>query len=445
MALLAADPAVAQMRPLVLSDARLLTGDGTRIARGSVMIVGDTITAVGPDVSGGFLARTVDLKRHYITPGLIDLHTTLGLDDAAGGASATGRAIDSFDRFARERFEAAWRAGITAVYVPARGGEGLTGRGAVVRLAADAGVAELALDGDAALCVQLAGGSPIARVLAVEELRKRFKAAKDYREAWEDYEEDLEEYEEKLAERAKKAAEAEKAEGDKTVESKPKSRKSKKKPESKPADDKAGDESKDKEADKIEKPAEPAKDPVLELLLRVLDGELRLRVEAHTPADILNVLDLVEETHAAAVIEGATGAHHVADRLAALEVPVVLSGPLEHVHFDAGIAQFASPDAAARLHAADVPVYFGSGVLDVEQAPSVLLRAARAAGHGYPIDETFQRLTHEAAKLLGVDDEIGVLAPGHKADLVVWNANPLAPGARVVRVYVGGVEVYRAD
>jgi imidazolonepropionase-like amidohydrolase len=50
-------------------------------------------------------------------------------------------------------------------------------------------------------------------------------------------------------------------------------------------------------------------------------------------------------------------------------------------------------------------------------------------------------VTGDAAKVLGVADRVGTIAPGKDADLVLLSAPPFAAGARIVSVYVGGEEV----
>jgi imidazolonepropionase-like amidohydrolase len=73
------------------------------------------------------------------------------------------------------------------------------------------------------------------------------------------------------------------------------------------------------------------------------------------------------------------------------------------------------------------------------------LRAARAVSHGFDKDAAFEALTGGAARLLGVEKQIGRLKKGLRGDVVIWSDHPFAPGAKVERVFVGGREVFRAD
>lgn len=442
--LMASQPASAQMRALVIKGATVHVGDGQVIERGTVVLQGGKVAAVGRRVDTPFLARTIDARGKYVTPGLIDVFSTLTLAEGTGGGRATAKAADGFDRYADDDLRAALRAGVTAIYLPARSPSRLGGLGAVVRLLPHGPFEEIVLDDEAALCSSLAlpeSAGPLARVQATEELRRRFRAARDYREAREEYEEDLKEYEEKLAKKAGKDAEQADKSPDEKAGAKKRDRQEPPKKKEKKADQKDK-----KKKDELKKPKEPTKDRELEVLLRVLDGELRWRVEAHYPAGILNVLDVAEEFNVALVVDGATGAHLVADRLAELEVPVVLSTPPPALDYDPGWRRYTRPDAAAVLREAGVDVYFGSGVRPApDAAPQLALLAARAVGYGFDADDALEALTYGAARLLGVADDIGRLKRGLRADVVIWSNHPLAPGATVERVFVSGREVYRAD
>jgi len=424
----------AQVRPLAIEGATVLTGTGEVFRQGTVVLQGGKISAVGRKVKRPLLARRVEARRKYVTPGFIDCYTVLTLRGKPRSGVATARAADAFDWYARDEIEAAWRAGITAVYLPAHVPDGTGGLGAVIRLLPHGSPDDVVLAGEAALCSSVAGrGGALARVKTTEALRRGFIAAREYREACEDYEESLKEYEEQLAARSKKA----KADAAK----KKASGKAKGPNEKKEGEAKAG-----KKEEELKKPEEPATDRVNEVLLRVLDGELRWRVEAQDPAAISNVLDIAEEFHLALVLEGATGAHLCAERLAALDVPVVLWSQPAGLAYQWKQGEQGCAAPATVLQDAGVAVCFGSGVLPSRGSePRLALGVARAIGQGFDEVAALGAVTSEAAALLGVEDEIGRLVPGNRADVVIWSRHPFAPGARVERVYIGGREVYRAD
>lgn len=429
-------PAAAQMRPVAIQDATLITGTGDVVTRGTLVLQDGKITALGTDVKPPFLSRRIPAAGKYVTPGLIDVWSTLALRWEPALGQPLAQAADAFDRYAEYELRAAWSAGITAAYLPARAASGFSGLGAVVRLVPPGASDGVVAKPEAALCAALGvveGEGPLARVKIMEEMQRRFQAAKDYREACNDYEDALKEYELKLAERAKAGT----VSASKPAVGKPTGNKA---AESKKSDD--GEEKKDE----LKKPAQPENDRVAKALLRVIDGDLRFRVTAQSPADILNAVELADQFNLALVIEGGAGAALVADELARHQVPVVLTAAPPPMAFTGGVEREARADTPAALQEAGVPVYFGSGVLPTpDAAPNLALRVASAIGHGFRADDALAAITSRAARFLGLEKELGRLEPGLRADVVVWSAHPLSPGARVEIVFVGGREVYRAD
>jgi imidazolonepropionase-like amidohydrolase len=474
--------AAGQMRPTALEGATVLTGSGRTLEHVTMIVQGGRVSALGSGVQAPFMAQRVSVAGKFITPGLIDAWSTLGMR-LGGGAEATGRAADAFDRYDQDEILAALAQGVTAVYVPARAADSIGGLGAIIKLKPGATLEEMIVKDEAALCASLGvspGSGPLARVRLAAEFRKRWQEAKAYREAREIYEEELEVYEKKIKERA--AKEKTEAKDDKKDEAKGDEKKGR--PggqavdsddpdlgsadfEASPADDgddtqprprprggrrgreqpseqkPAGDgDGKDKK-DEIKKPVEPPVDRAKELLLRVIDGKLSLRVEVHKPEDILNVLDIAREFNLGLILEGATGAYLVADKLAEADVPVVLGAPSSTMRFDPGPLRYETPDDAALLTKAGVKVLLGSG--EDGATRHLALNAARRAAHGLNPEAALQAITSDAARMLGVEKELGRIDRGMPADFVIWSDHPFSPGARVEAVFIDGVQVYPAD
>ena len=78
-------------------------------------------------------------------------------------------------------------------------------------------------------------------------------------------------------------------------------------------------------------------------------------------------------------------------------------------------------------------------------ADSATLRvqAALAVARGVPGDRVLRALTAGAAEVLGVEEAIGTIAEGRRADLVAFAGDPLDPSAPVRLVVIGGEVVYR--
>lgn len=454
----AAGAGVAQIRPTIIQNATILVGDGTVIEKGSLSIKGDEIGQVG-DVEAGMLAKKIDAAGRFVTPGLIDVWSTLTQPFDLPPGQATGRAADGFNRYDLDAITAALSGGVTTIYLPARTPRDFGGVGAVIRLVP--GGENVVLNERAAVCAALgARDEPVlTRVRAARDLHKALSDAKDYREAKDTYQEELKEYEKKLREQADKEKAASKpatgpgkGAASKPADSRPETTskpvKKKKKPATPeggpggapPGEKKEGDKEK---KDELKKPIEPPYDAAKEVLIKVLDGDLALRVEVHRPEDILTVLAIAREFNIRLVLEGASGAHLVAAQIAESEIPVVLGPPPPSMLYAPGSSRFASDDALGVLLKSGVTCYFGSGSSSDAASATLALQAARAVSDGLDSHQALRRLTADAAAFLKLEKKIGRVAPGLSADLVIWSAHPFSPTARVERVFIAGDEVYR--
>lgn len=437
----------AQGRANVMEKVTLVTADGREIPRSTVVWTGGKITAVGPKASGGFLSRKIDAAGKYVTPGLIDVWAMNPLAQIPAGGLASGRAADLIDLYAHADRELAWRHGIIAAYVPAAAASGAAGQGAIVRFATPDDEESSILSDSAALCFVIGARdeNPLVRVQQLQAMRTAFREARDWQHAREDYEDDLKEYEKKLAEAAKSQPQSQPASSN--VQSRESTRPGRRGGSRNPGDDKPaparqGQAQARGKQEGPKKPVEPPRDPNKAALVRALDGEQRVRVWVERPEDILNVLRIADEFGLAVVLEGASGAHLVADAIKAANAAVVLHASARDMQFDAGSRRFDRLDNATKLENAGVRVFLASGPT---AGSDLALAASRWVGLGMNARTAWRRITGEAAEFLGISKKIGQLEQGDSADFVVWSAHPFSPGARVERVYVAGKEVFNAE
>lgn len=424
-----------QQRATVLEHATLRTSAGGTLDDAMVVIRGDMIEYAGPAIEVQGRATRIDCKGGYITPGLIDVYSALGMTDTRSG-SAVNRAFDAFDRYDTDTFREAFRNGVTMMYIPATGSSGIVGTGAIVRLAPGegGGWAGEAIKEDSALCIDLGSGdSALRRLGTLDSLRHQFKDAKTYRESLETYEDDLKDYEEKIKERAaKEAKDGEKSkEGEKAKAAPPEEKKDSGKP---------GEG--EKKEEEIKKPGKPSPDPSAEVVLKAIDREMKVRILADRSSDILNALDFGKEFGLDIIIEGGSEAYLVADELAEAKVPVVLGSMMgSGLHRDDQYRRQLDRSAAV-LAEAGVKWVVGSGARNRMDGRFVLLNAELVAANVSDADP-LRMVTRDAAEFLGVGDRFGRLGPRRAADVVVWTGQPLEAGSRVERVYVDGKLVYR--
>src|SRR5262245_45551506 len=130
---------------------------------GTIVIKDGKIVELGPKVQPPAGAKVIDVAGCTITPGLIDAHGALGLNQAAAGESGREAALDILD--AVDPFSDDWRAaarqGVTAVYVQPAASGNLGGSGAVLRVCGGDCADALALRSPAGVQVAL-GLAPAA-------------------------------------------------------------------------------------------------------------------------------------------------------------------------------------------------------------------------------------------------------------------------------------------
>lgn len=176
----------------------------------------------------------------------------------------------------------------------------------------------------------------------------------------------------------------------------------------------------------------PAGREVLAQYLR--GGRVAFRVER--AADIRQVLAWSERKGVRPVIVGGAQAWQVAPLLAKSRVPVVLD-PL--VNLPGTFDQLgATTENAARLHRAGVPVTFTHFVAPTNDAHKVRQAAGVAVAHGLPFEAALAALTSAPAEIFGVGRELGRIAPGYSADLVLWSGDPLEVTSVAEQVWIAG-------
>jgi imidazolonepropionase-like amidohydrolase len=137
-----------------------------------------------------------------------------------------------------------------------------------------------------------------------------------------------------------------------------------------------------------------------------------------------------------AVIVGGAQAWQVAGELARARVPVILD-PLVDLpeSFD---YLGATLENAARLQRAGVQIAFTHFVAPTHNAHKVRQAAGVAVANGLPWDAALAALTTNPAAIFGLGAELGRIAPGYAADLVLWSADPLEVTSVAEQVWIDG-------
>ena len=165
---------------------------------------------------------------------------------------------------------------------------------------------------------------------------------------------------------------------------------------------------------------------------RAKRGDLPVTIDAWERHEVLRAAQLARELGLVGSIRGAPLAGDP-DVLAALKESGlgVIVGPYS-------AAQTRRSLASVKLLAeAGVPVAFALDA-PAHSVEDLRLSAARALHAGAPREALWKALTEDAARLAGVGESAGVLAPGREADVVLWSGDPLDLSSRVEAVYVDG-------
>jgi imidazolonepropionase-like amidohydrolase len=183
----------------------------------------------------------------------------------------------------------------------------------------------------------------------------------------------------------------------------------------------------------------PARDLKKEALTLVLDRKVPALVSAKRVDELASALRLAEEFQLDLRIVGATEAGTVLDRLAEAGVPLLLSPP-----GDAALAPGKEElhATAAALQSRGISFALVTGD-DGDAVRWTLMDWARSAVRGGldPL-EALEAITISPARILGLDGQSGSVEVGKTADLVLYDGDPMEATTRVQGVYVAGRVVY---
>ena len=181
-------------------------------------------------------------------------------------------------------------------------------------------------------------------------------------------------------------------------------------------------------------------------LVPVLQGRQYLLVHAERASDILQVLDLRKEFPSLKmVLVGASEGWLVADKIARSGIPVIASAVND---LPASFEQIAATQSnVGRMRAAGVNVSIGMvndndthNLFMERQYAGNLVGLRRIPGAtGVSWGEALAMITSRPAQAIGMGGEIGSLAPGRRADVVIWSGDPLEGSSAAEQVFIDGV------
>lgn len=264
-------PAAQRDDSFVLRGATVYPASGPRIEGADVLVENGKIVAVGQNLKIPQNVRTIDLSGKVVIPGLIDIHSHLGvIEDSNEFPEPIGpenRALDALNLESPDWMEAV-KGGVVTLVTGPGSGERISGQSITIktfgdslekRILKETGEVKMALNG--------------RNLSHIQAIRNSLLKAREYMEAWDRY-----------------------------------------------------------EADGRKDPP-PKRDLAMEALVRVLKGEDRVRCHAHFANDMLSFLKLKDEFGFGLTFEHSTEAYKIADEIARRNVgcvclPLVMRIPL---------------------------------------------------------------------------------------------------------------------
>jgi imidazolonepropionase-like amidohydrolase len=397
-------------RPTAVVGAAVFTGTGTLIENGVVLVKDGRIEAVGPNLAVPAGYETVDGKGKWVTPGLIDAHSHLGVY-ASPSVPANSDGNEMTNPVTPEvwaehsvwpqdpGFNTARVGGVTTLLVLPGSGNLIGGRGVVLRNIPARTVQEMKFP-DAPYALKMAcgenpkrvygskGRAPSTRMGNVAGYRQAWINAADYARKWDVY-------------RAK--------------------------------------------IDNGEKADPPKRDLGLDTLAAVLRGEIQVENHCYRADEMAQMIDISKEFgYHIAAFHHAVEAYKIADLLAANDICVATwanwwGSKMEMLD---GIEANAALVAAAKGGCAIIKSDDPDLIQRLNQEAAEALAAGRAAGLQITEAEAIKWITANPAKALGIAKQTGSLEPGKRADLVIWDHDPFSIYARPDRVYLDGAVAY---
>ena len=380
---------------LFIKNGNIKTMAGPALSNGCLLIGDDgKIIAVGEDITPPIDAQVIDAQGRLVTPGCVEAHCHIGLDNEAMGweghdyneivdpLTPQMRAIDSINP-QDEAFQLALQGGVTTACTGPGSANVVGGTFAAIKLSGNR-IDKMILKSP--LAMKCAFGenpkrcygqgmkkSPMTRMATAALLRELLFKTQRYLQ--------------------------------------------------------------DKEAGK-----NPPFDMKLEAMIPVIQGQIPLKAHAHRADDILTAIRIAKEFDLKITLDHCTDGALIADELAEEGFPAFVGPSLgSKTKIELQNKSFTTP---ATLNEAGVPI---SIITDAPVIPLQYLPmcAGLAVNAGLDEDEAWKAITINPAKQTGIGERVGSLEPGKDGDVVIWTANPMHElGAQAVVTIVNGKVVY---
>lgn len=188
----------------------------------------------------------------------------------------------------------------------------------------------------------------------------------------------------------------------------------------------------------------PERNLQLETLAAVLEGDILVHNHCYRADEMVTMIDIAQEFgYSIASFHHAVEAYKVRDYLAANDVCASMWADWWGFKLEAydgikeNIALVHRDGGCAIVHSDD-----GHGIQRLNQEAGKVMGAAAAAGIDIAPEEAIRWITSNPARALGIDDRTGSIVPGMNGDVVLWSTDPFSVYAKAERVWVDGALLY---
>ena len=402
-----------QAENILIKNASVYDGDGNEYTNTDILVQEGRIVAIGKDLPVTDDFKIIDATDKWVTPGIIDIHSHMGVYPAPGvSTSSDGNEATSpvtADVWAEHsiwvqdpQYSLALTGGVTSFHILPGSANLIGGRGVTVKNLQRNTINSMKFP-DAPHSLKMACGENPKRVYGNrgQAPSTRMGNAAGYRKSWiqaEGYLRKLVEYEEK------------------------------------------SDEAKELEY-------APRRDLEMETLAGVLKGEILVHNHCYRAEEMATMIDIAKEfNYKITAFHHGVEAYKIADLLAENGICAALWADwwgFKHEAYDMVQANIAIVDQAkngtgcAIVHSDDA-----IGIQHLNQEASKALSAGLRAGFDISKARAMKWITSNPAKAAGIYDQTGSLQVGKNADVVVWSKNPFSVYALAEKVIIDGAIAY---
>jgi imidazolonepropionase-like amidohydrolase len=390
-------------RTTFIRNATIMTAAGPSLQNAAILLRDGKIAAIGTNLTPPSDAVVVDGAGKFVTPGIIDTHSHLGVYPAPG-VDANSDGNEAINPATPEvwaehsvwpqdpQFPRALSAGVTTIQVLPGSANLFGGRSVILKVVPARTVQAMKFPG-AKYGLKMACGENPKRVYANRGPSTRMGNVAGYRAKWIQAEAYRRRWDAWLA-------------------------------------DKKGD--------------PPSRDLALETLAEVLRGNIYVQNHCYRADEMAQMIDIAKEFgYKIRSFHHGVEAYKVADLLAANDIAASLWsdwGGFKMEALDgvrANLALVHKAGARAIVHSDDA-----NGMQRLNQDAAKSMAAAADLGFTVTPDEAIRWITINPAWVLGLESQIGSLEVGKNADVVLWSGNPLSIYSRAERVWLDGALLF---